>query len=61
MQAQVDYIESMIKSHTLRDEPDCIAARQQLENLEQINGEPVMEEAKRPYTMALNQICEDYD
>ena len=45
----------------LRDEPDCIAARQQLENLEQINGEPVMEEAKRPYTMALNQICEDYD
>ena len=42
MQAQVDYIESMIKSHTLRDEPDCIAARQQLENLEQINGEPVM-------------------
>ena len=38
MQAQVDYIESMIKSHTLRDEPDCIAARQQLENLEQING-----------------------
>ena len=61
MQAQVDCIESMIKSHTLRDEPDCIAARQQLENLEQINGEPVMEEAKRPYTMALNQICEDYD
>ena len=58
---KLDYIESMIKSHTLRDELDCIAARQQLENLEQINGEPVMEEAKRPYTMALNQICEDYD